>query len=470
MPRLKHLVVVIPGIGGSELEGDDGLAWGDSLPLALKALTRPERLDVDRPLRPVGLVRGITLLPGWTIARDYTDLVDDIRRTFADVVFDDGHPDRPRLDADVLLFPYDFRHSVARAAAALDATVRARLARRTGVGSPPQRVVVVAHSMGGLVARYWLGPLGARSLCRALITLGTPHRGAPKALQWLVNGVPLPFAAGTSRVLRGWPGAYELLPRYRAVWNQAARAPAYPHDLAPAWPIDADAVRRAFEVHREIEDAWSRPPSTPEAPELIPFVGAGHRTLEWATWDGSRLGVTKDPPSEPDAWLPDTGLRGDGTVPGLAAIPIELSDRPGAWRQSPHRHGTIASTREITQLLLQYAAGSLAAVRGGVEPAGPTSPPRLGLDLDECCVPGAPVPLRVELHGPHDQADAQVWAEVAPEGTHAVRARLQLERDGSEWRGVFAGLEPGLWRVRISATGVRPEPADVVDTLAVVGE
>jgi hypothetical protein len=469
MPRLKHLVVVIPGIGGSELEGNDGLAWGGSLPLVWRALTQPDRLDLERSLRPVGLIRGITLLPGWTIARDYSVLIDDIRTTFDNVLLDEGHPDRPQLNADVLLFPYDFRQSVVRSAAALDATVRARLERRTGVGAPTQRVVVVAHSMGGLVARYWLGPLGGRSLCRALITLGAPHRGAPKALQWLVNGVPLPFTTDATRILRGWPGAYELLPRYRAVWNQAAQAPAYPHELAPAWPIDADAVRRAFDVHREIEDAWAQPPSAPEAPELIPFVGAGHRTPEWATWDETRLSVTKDPPSQPAAWLPDNGLRGDGTVPGLSAIPIELSDQPASWRQSPHRHGTIAATREITQLLLQYAAGSLAAVRGGVAPA-PTSPPRLGLDLDECCVHGAPVPLRVELNGAPDQADAQVWAEVAPEGAHAAPTRLRLERDGGEWRGTFTGLGPGLWRVRVSATGVTPEPADVVDTFAVVGE
>ena len=43
-------------------------------------------------------------------------------------------------------------------------------------------MIVVAHSMGGLVARYWMGPLGGWRVCRALITLGTPHRGAPKAL------------------------------------------------------------------------------------------------------------------------------------------------------------------------------------------------------------------------------------------------------------------------------------------------
>jgi triacylglycerol esterase/lipase EstA (alpha/beta hydrolase family) len=45
------------------------------------------------------------------------------------------------------------------------------------------RVIVVAQSMGGLVAG-----LGGALDRQALITLGTPHRGSPKALDWLSTG------------------------------------------------------------------------------------------------------------------------------------------------------------------------------------------------------------------------------------------------------------------------------------------
>lgn len=467
MPRLKHLVVVIPGIGGSELEGQDGLAWGGSLAQVLKSLASPERLDIDRPLRAVRLIQGVTLLPGWTVARDYRDLVADIRKAFDNVVLDEGHPDQPRLEANVLLFPYDFRRSIAETATVLDEIVRRRLDQQAGVGRVTRRVVVVAHSLGGLIARYWLGPLGAWPLCRAVITLGTPHRGAPKALQWLVNGLPRPFdVGGASRVLRGWPAVYELLPRYRAVWNQPAQTASYPHELAAAWPIDARAAQRAFEVHGEIEDAWSRMPSTADAPELVPLVGAGHRTLEWATWDGARLCVSKDAPAEPAPWLPDDDLRGDGTVPGVSAIPIELSDRPAAWRQASYRHGTIASAREIVQLLRQYAGESLAAVRGE-GPAAASTQPRLGLDLEECYLAGVPVPLRVELHGVRDTTRAEVWAEISKEGVAtAAHTRLRLERDGADWSGDLRSLVPGLWRVRVAAT--TPALVETTDTVAVV--
>jgi len=49
---------------------------------------------------------------------------------------------------------------------------------RTACGS--ERVVIVAHSMGGLVARAWLRRFGARHVAR-VITLGTPHHGTDLA-------------------------------------------------------------------------------------------------------------------------------------------------------------------------------------------------------------------------------------------------------------------------------------------------
>lgn len=43
------------------------------------------------------------------------------------------------------------------------------------------RVIALAHSMGGLDARYAIGRLGAARRVAALVTVGTPHRGTPVA-------------------------------------------------------------------------------------------------------------------------------------------------------------------------------------------------------------------------------------------------------------------------------------------------
>ncbi|MBX2803148.1 MAG: hypothetical protein KTR31_36040 [Myxococcales bacterium] len=46
---------------------------------------------------------------------------------------------------------------------------------------PGERLCLIAHSMGGLDARYALAHLGLSDRVAALITIGTPHRGTPLA-------------------------------------------------------------------------------------------------------------------------------------------------------------------------------------------------------------------------------------------------------------------------------------------------
>jgi triacylglycerol lipase len=76
--------------------------------------------------------------------------------------------------------------SVAERAAELAAFVRA---------VPARRVNLVAHSMGGLDARYALARLGLDRSVASLTTVGTPHLGTPLA----------DLGAGLGRVARLWP-------------------------------------------------------------------------------------------------------------------------------------------------------------------------------------------------------------------------------------------------------------------------
>lgn len=46
---------------------------------------------------------------------------------------------------------------------------------------PHERVDIIAHSLGGLDARYALAHLGLAARVRAVVTVGTPHRGTPLA-------------------------------------------------------------------------------------------------------------------------------------------------------------------------------------------------------------------------------------------------------------------------------------------------
>jgi len=73
--------------------------------------------------------------------------------------------------------------SIARRAEQLKQTILSQLCN---LGRPDDRVVVIAHSLGGLDARYMLSKLDMAGRVSALVTISTPHRGSPYA-DWCVD-------------------------------------------------------------------------------------------------------------------------------------------------------------------------------------------------------------------------------------------------------------------------------------------
>jgi hypothetical protein len=443
--RLRHLVVVIPGIGGSVLTTAERPVWDGGPGRTAASLLHPGRLDVtEHPdLVSVGLVpkigfAGPLALPG------YVGLVAGIRAGFRDVRTDTARHDRAIQDprADLLLFPYDFRIGVRPAAVRLRDEIERRLDLLSGTErAKAGRVIVIAHSMGGLVARYWLGPLGGAGRGAALITLGTPHRGAAKALDWLVNGMvvgPMRFRKVTA-VLRGWQSVYDLLPRYRMVAVTGSERPLYPHELPPDSvrhvPGFAARAADAFAMHEEIRVSWT----DGAFPEITPIYGRGHGTLHRGRLDGARLTVEA---ADPD-WLPNVGWAGDGTVPAISAIPIEMDDRRGAWRWTPGTHLELGSTPEAVQVLAAYTSPALSAVHGA-EPQGPW----LGIDLDDTVLADTPTPMGVRLLGVRPGPDTTVGALVAG---HRISFRQVAE---GIWEATLPSLPPGVYRVLVQAVRV----------------
>jgi len=73
-------------------------------------------------------------------------------------------------------------------------TTRARqlkqiiLARLAEMNRRDKQVVIIAHSLGGLDARYMITHLGMASQVKALVTVCSPHRGTPYA-DWCAHNV-----------------------------------------------------------------------------------------------------------------------------------------------------------------------------------------------------------------------------------------------------------------------------------------
>ena len=132
----------------------------------------PQHVNLDQ-LSPVqrGLMLGdveaagtpIVLLHGWVDNRSIFTL---LRRHL-----------RRRGFGRVVTMNYSIlTHDVPKAAARLGEVVE-RLCEETGY----ERVHVVGHSMGGLVARYYVQRLGGDARVHTLATLGTPHSGTRAA-------------------------------------------------------------------------------------------------------------------------------------------------------------------------------------------------------------------------------------------------------------------------------------------------
>jgi pimeloyl-ACP methyl ester carboxylesterase len=154
------------------------------------------------------------------------------------------------------VFPYDWRQDNVEHAKGLEALIDAI---RADYGNPDLRVDVVAHSMGGLIARYYLRygtrdvldgmpslvSLYGTSRVRKLILLGTPNFGAVSALHGYLEGEPIGLRRIREEVLATMPSGYQLFPHPLATWLIDAEGRALPDEL-----FDPATWRRyAWNVH-----------------------------------------------------------------------------------------------------------------------------------------------------------------------------------------------------------------------------
>lgn len=139
-----------------------------------------------------------------------------------------GKPVRPG-ERRFYVFPYDFRQDNSQHAQALDKLIEAV---RQDYRNPDLKVDLVAHSMGGLVARYYLRygtadvlkgdteqvTLHGTSRVRKLILLGTPNLGSASSLQAFLVGEPVGFGRIQPEILATMPSGYQLFPHPLVDW------------------------------------------------------------------------------------------------------------------------------------------------------------------------------------------------------------------------------------------------------------
>lgn len=356
MNEIDDFVVVVPGIQGSQLwRGNDPIwvlnakaMWNalKTLGGSIKSLQLPPSIgDDDAPdgVEARGLMPDLHGLPGFgPIIRGYSGLTGWLEENFTLT------KPTPATAGNLLEFAYDWRLSNRNSAQRLKTQVETEWMRWKADGHPSASVVFLCHSMGGLVARYYLEALGGAEITRALVTFGTPHRGAADAVIKLVNGVKVgkgPVKVDVSALGRSLPSTYQLLPTYRCV-NTPQGLQSLTQAGLPG--LDNERLADAAAFHKEIG------PVSGDTDYLFRMV-VGTRQPTWTTVGpmGRRVKARRT--------IEGTDERGDGTVPRLASIPEGVrsddlqqlfSAQTHGWLHLHHSilddvHGILTSTDRV---------------------------------------------------------------------------------------------------------------------------
>ena len=331
-------VVFVPGVLGSELENaDHERVWPPKVSEMTFGYGRIDELMAD-DLTPVSVIRRISFFGV------YRTILNDIERCGYAV----GGAERRFLP-----FPYDWRQSN-------DVTAQQLADALDDLGNVSE-LILIGHSMGGLVSRYLLesGRFNDRDwfeAVTALITLGTPHFGAPQPLAELrgltsILGVSGPDVRRLADDPR-YPSLYQLAsaPGSALTLEAAARGqiPRAIEAFSPA--IVAELGLNPANV-TSAQDFWAdmgidrRPHSEEADGRRVPsvdyffFGGAAHKTTVRNQWDDA---AGKLEPIE-------RRQSGDGSVPIACSVVPEL---PHGFSEKVHKH--VFEDRELRKALYRF--------------------------------------------------------------------------------------------------------------------
>lgn len=305
------VVYVLPGVLGSTLDADGDNVWANYLRLTLGGM---KRLGIDE--------EGVTA--EHLFSSHYGELIDYLSATH-----------------HVEVYPYDWRMPLQRSASHLaeKLTQELNLQRAT---EDPQPIRILAHSMGGLVARVMIQQHrevwnrltehpGAR-----LLMAGTPTHGSytiPRMLlgrERLVRLLALADMHNSKEkildIISAYPGMLAMLPNWGQLdwlneksWKDLAR-----RIKDRDWkPLDEKRLASA----REARELLSRSEIDPD--RMLYIAGVGERTLCNAEIENDKVRFLYT-------------RSGDGIVTWQHGIPGEITKR---WFM-PAEHGSLLSTVE----------------------------------------------------------------------------------------------------------------------------
>jgi pimeloyl-ACP methyl ester carboxylesterase len=267
-------VILIPGLLGSRLaRSSDGMElWPGSTGKLLTSgyLELAMRFD---PVTLEPLDDGIVAsgLFDNAIGRDFYGRVVEALREVGGYQL--SRPGDPVVEqkARLYVFTYDWRQDNVLTARKLDALIEEI---RRDYGDPTLRVDVIAHSMGGLIVRYYqrygtedvldgnvfpVTGAGAAKI-RRFVMLGTPNQGSVTAIHKFLNGYRVGLASLPVEGVATMPALFQLFPHPLVDWITAIDGRPLERDLFDVelwrrfqWSIFDPRVQRRM---RHEQGAW----------------------------------------------------------------------------------------------------------------------------------------------------------------------------------------------------------------------
>jgi pimeloyl-ACP methyl ester carboxylesterase len=434
---VNDLVVVLPGIMGSTLAKDGRLVWAPSAGALLRALSSfgdsvlslalPSGIGDDHPgdgVTAEGLLADLHAIPGvWTPVKGYNVLVEHLRRT----------------TQNVLPVAYDWRLSSRYNGRRLANIVEPALDRLRAKGGPYReaKVVFVCHSMGGLVASWYIEREGGSEITRKLITLGTPYRGAAKALVQLVEGVPGKIgrlAPDLTTFVRSLPSIHQLMPEYACITSGRDLLRTNEVSLPD---LSTTMVADAMTFHNQLKDAHKL-----SADGVHAIVGIKQPTSTTATLSDGKVVAL-------DTYGPDN-LYGDGTVPLTGAARAGTSLDSPVLRRIADKHGNLQRNRAALDEIDGVLTGTDIMVKAPEFVHPQVTVPELLLVGEE---------LAVEISLPGQHAITVIVRDEHGQPVDVLKPRVSH----GQAVAIFDGLRPGGYTVDVAGgSAVAPVSSDIL--------
>lgn len=270
-------VILIPGLLGSRLaRSDTGLElWPGSTRKLLTSGYLELALRID-PVTLEPLDDGLIAsgLFDAAVGQDYYGRIVEALREVGGYRLSEPGQRVVEQKARLYVFAYDWRQDNVITVRKLDALIEQI---RSDYGDPALRVDVIAHSMGGLIVRYYERygthdvldgnsfPVTGEGVgkLRKVVILGTPNQGSVTAIHKFLNGYRVALSRLPTEGVATMPALFQLFPHPLVDWVTAIDGKSLKRDLFDVntwrryrWSIFDQRVQRRLQQQPDI---WPEP-------------------------------------------------------------------------------------------------------------------------------------------------------------------------------------------------------------------